>query len=156
MLFTNEEDFIKKLEAYLNTKFDKYSKSRIDFLLNEYKGKSIAVVKKVPSVTTKLKVITKYRVIDKGKLPLCTQEVLESEGLKICEKHNIPYQQFVQSVERKSPTYITDVRKEFCKLILTRYNSERKQLMDFFHVDHSSIVHYLQDERGSIFFKDAV
>ena len=156
MPFTNEDDFIKKLEAYLNVNFDMYSKSRINSLLKEYRSADMPVIQKVTSTTEKIRVITKYRVIDKSKLKKCNEAILDAEALKICEKHDVPYASFVQSPCRKATCKISDARKEFCRIMLTKYNTDRKQLQDFLHVDHSSIVTYLKEENESIFFKEAI
>lgn len=156
MPFTHEDDFIKKLEAYLNVSFDMYSKNRINTILKEYRAADTPVVQKVTTTNEKIRVITKFRIIDSSKLKKCTPARLEAEARKICEKHNVPYEPFVQSVYRKSPCNITAARKEFCRVMLTKYNTERKQLQDFLHVDHSSIITYLKEDETRVFFKEAI
>lgn len=154
--FTAEQDFIKKLEAYFNIKYDIYSKNRIALYLKEFKESDSPVIEKVFATHQKVRTVTKFMVIDKSKLPLCTQEAMESEAIKICEKYKVPYDKFVLCPLKKSSCTISDARKEFCRIMLTRYNTERKQIQEFLHVHHSSIVTYLKIGDDSIFYKEAI
>ena len=151
--FTAEEDFIKKLESYFNTKYSESSRDRILFYLKEFKESESPVIEKVVSTKQKIRTITRFVVIDKSKLPICTQQAMELEATKICEKYKVDYNKFVQCPLKKSTCTISDARKEFCKIMLTRYNTERKQLQTFLHVHHSSIITYLKIGDDSIFYK---
>lgn len=145
--FTPEQDCIKKIEAYLNIKLDEYSNKRVTTMLDEFlAAKTIKPEKKTYKPTTSESIKQLRDFIAKNNLSrqLCTSEILEMEGLKICISHNIPYELFVKAPYGKSSTEVSNARKEFCKLVLKNYKTKRNQLINFFSVHHSTIILYIK------------
>ena len=87
----------------------------------------------------------KYIYIDTSVLKLCTEEDIIREAKSICEKYGTDYERFKKAKSGKSTVGMTDVRKIFCKYMLANYKIARKQLQDFFMVDHSTIIFYIND-----------
>lgn len=138
---TPEDEFIQDLEGYLDIKFDKYSESRILTYLNDYKSKFPPKIIVKRGYSDRIK----YKYIDTSLLKICTEEQLVKEAKEICEKYNIDYSRFVKSASGKSTSGVTDIRKIFCRYMLSTYRITRRQLQDFFSVDHSTLIYYIND-----------
>lgn len=136
---TNEEKFISNLEVYLGYKLDEYGVKRVLGYLNEYRVE-------IPPFVIKGRAERTVRVISPDK-PIPSTEDIVYEAKKICLKYEIDYSAFLNRGRRKTNSTIAEIRKEFCREMVSNYNIRRKQLEDFFHVDHSTIIYYLSGKR---------
>lgn len=134
-----EEEFIDALEGYMDTKFDNYSVNRISNYLKKYKDKIPVRYKKIRAS----RVLIKY--IDTSNFKRCTVTTLKREAKRLCDELGIEYDQFTYSPNQKSTIAITEARQKFCKYILTHYKCERKKLQEFFHVHHSTVIFYINE-----------
>jgi len=137
---TLEEKFILNLEVYLGYKLNEFGHKRITAYLNEYKAG-------LPVTLVRGKRERDIRVMSQSIKPIPTTEDIIYEAKKICLKYEIDYSDFLNRGKRKTTSHIAEVRKEFCKEMIQSYNIKRRQLQDFFKVDHSTIIYYLQGKR---------
>lgn len=147
---TNEEIFISNLEVYLGYKLDGYGKKRITGYLKEYEDAiPERVVMKYRTVTRYLdKSVTEFQETDHR--PIATEGLLEERGKEVCSQYGVSYSEFRKSESGKSRNEIANVRREFCRYIVTHFQCKRKMLQDFFQVDHTTIIHYLHTQKVEI------
>jgi len=136
---TNEEKFISNLEVYLGYKLDEYGVKRVLGYLNEYRLN-------IPPFILKGKSERAVKIVNPS-LPIPSAEDIIYEAKKICLKYEIDYSAFLNRGRRKTTSTIAEIRKEFCREMMTNYNIRRKQLEEYFRVDHATIIYYLQGKR---------
>lgn len=147
-----EQDFIKKLEAYLFQEFSEFDKNRIIYFLEEYKEKlnleeKVVIKEVIKEVVREVKVYEKVDDIPiefpiRKYKQLATGYILQDHAKKMCEENNIDYKKF----RKKSMTTTMDVtllRKEFCHYIVNNYEVKLTTLGEFFGLHHATIFYYL-------------
>lgn len=148
-----EENFIKKLEAFLDREFDKYSNSRIQMYLKEYRDEIPAVVIKKevkPERTYEVKLPepeTKRDVVYKT---YATPDDLIRDAKDLCALYKIDIDEFMNRKHAKARAHVVDVRKQFCSMSFERYFCSNDILAKFFKVHHSTISFYLYGKKYMI------
>ena len=137
-----EEQFIKKLETYLDEDFNDYTKRRICGYLMEYR-EAIPLVVIKPKKEEKEEITIKERMKDRHRKEFITQEELLLEAHQLCEEHGVSINDFVINKSARSRNYIGELRKKFCSIIHEKYLCSNMVLSEFFNVHHSTISHYL-------------
>lgn len=133
---TAEQNFIKKLEAYLDCEINDYGKRRIEGYLRDYAAE-VPQIKKIEFPKDD------YIYIKKEANDL----TLYSEAQRLCEANLISVFDFLNPKNGKSTNLVAEVRKVFCKEMLNRYKISIKELKEFFGVDHSTISHYIHGKK---------
>lgn len=142
-----EQNFIKKLEAYLFQDFSDFDKNRIYSFLEEYK-KDLNIEVKEKIVIKEIKIYEKIENLE-PEIPVqqyklaATPNVMLEEAIKFCEKHNVSINDFRRNKTRKGRYEITSLRKEFCAMIADRFIFKMGDLGDFFNLHRTCINHYL-------------
>jgi hypothetical protein len=140
-----EEQFIKKLETYLDEDFNDYTKKRIYGYLMEYREAiPLVVIKPQKEEKEEKEEITiKERMRDRHRKEFITQEELLVEAHQLCEDYDVSINDFVINKSARSRNYIGELRKKFCSIIHEKYLCSNMVLSEFFNVHHSTISHYL-------------
>lgn len=137
---TAEENFIRKLEVYLDTVFDKYSYNRVMVMLKEYR-------QEIPSVVVKEKLVEKFVPM----LPTLPQQITDEQLMllasELCLAKRISINEFIHTKQGYCKGNIVELRKEFCKKIKETYLITNKQLKLFFGVDHTTITYYINGKK---------
>lgn len=143
----HEEQFIRKLEAFLNENFNDYSKKRILTYLKEYTETIPPVVVKKERVKNELEKI----YID---CPNCkeyaTQEKLKEDAIEFCLLNDIDFDSFAKSKRIKTNCKIAELRKEFTVKSFEKYLCSNNLLAEFFNVHYSTISFYLYGKKTRI------
>jgi hypothetical protein len=133
-----ENNFINKLDAFLEQDLTDFEKDKIRILLREYRDEIPAIV-----VNKRVNVFVPTPPPDK----ICTKDILMREAKSICKKYEITLNKFLHPKKGKCTSKVTDIRKEFVNKMLQEYKTERKQLFELFNVDHSTITYYIKGKR---------
>jgi hypothetical protein len=143
-----ELEFLRKLETFLDQEFNEYSKNRILSYLQEFKDQiPPVIIKKERSPTNEIVKIREHLTMGKQRI---SQEVLIKEATDYCASINMELKTFIDSSRKKAPTEVVAARKEFCKMVLTKYYCSNNHLVKLFNTHHSTIVFYLH---GKKYFK---
>ena len=138
---TPENNFIKKLQAFMDTEFNQYSVNRINTYLGEYRDEiPPIIIKSEPTEIVKDVFIPRQEYVKKIKI---TYEELVRDAVAICEEFEISYTDFMERVRVKAKTRIVDVRKTFCQRAFEKYFCNNDVLARFFNIHHSTISFYL-------------
>lgn len=140
---TSEDNFIRKLEIFMDDEFPPFTKNKINTLLREYRDE-------MPPMVIR-KVVEKSSEPFKPNLPIVpikiTDEQLMLLASEICLSKNISINEFMQSKNGKCRNDISEVRKEFCQKLVSTYVIPKKQLKEFFGVNHTTISFYIHGKR---------
>lgn len=148
---TPELTFIKKLEVYLDEKFNEYTVNRILSYLKEYKIETTPiVVKKQEEESAELEkeyrnsiseMKSQYEILRKKEF--ATQEILMAKAADISELYKVSLDEFMNGKTNKAKHEIVNARKIFCEYIHCNYLIKNNDLAAFFGVHHSTISFYL-------------
>ena len=133
---TAEQSFIRKLELYLGSDINDYGKKRIVVYLKEYAAE-IPPIKKI-NFEAGLPAVQKKEI---------SEETLYTEAKTICDLMSIPISDFMFAESGKATDKVTASRKIFCLEVITKYNLLRKDLKQFFGVDHTTISYYIHGKK---------
>ncbi|NBU81795.1 MAG: hypothetical protein EBS55_09130 [Flavobacteriaceae bacterium] len=133
----NEDLFVRELSAFLDTKFNDFSKTRIIRMLSDYKSR-------LPPVT-----ITKFieRTVVEKRQPsapmksLITESEMFIEAKQICDLYEIDMNMFM--TKKKCLAKVASARKAFCRKMYNQYMCNNSMLSKFFDVHHTTISFYL-------------
>jgi hypothetical protein len=143
----SEQSFIKKLEAYLNTEFNEYSKNRIIMYLEEYKAEIPPIIITKANKTEVVQEITESRRENYKYKELVTNDMLLKEAAELCGLHQMSSLDFFNTKKYKSSKEVVNVRKIFCQKIFENYLCNNNILAAFLGVDHSTITFYLYGKK---------
>ena len=136
---TTKQEFLKKLETYLDIELSAFDKVRVEGYLDEYVG----------SIPPKIEIREVIQFKDRySSLEPCADGLIESEGKKICKEFGVTYTEFIRPKSGKSTTLITEVRKIFCHRMIKCFNASRNQLIDYFNVDHTTVCYYINGKKS--------
>jgi len=133
---TAEQNFIKKLEAYLDCEINDYGKRRISGYLKEYAAEA-------PQIG-RVNVVREVPMQEKKEIQ---ENTLYQEAQKICEEKFISIFDFLNPKNGKSTNEMAAIRKEYCARMLRKYTIQKKDLKEFFGVDHTTISHYIHGKQ---------
>jgi hypothetical protein len=139
----NEDLFVRELSAFLDTKFNDFSKTRIIRMLSDYKSR-------LPPVT--ITKIVDRTVVEKrpSSIPiksLITESEMFIEAKEICELYEVDFNMFM-SKNRKCVTKVASARKAFCRKMYNEYLCNNSMLSKFFDVHHTTISFYLHGKNS--------
>jgi len=120
----NKDLFLKKLETYLDLKFNDFDRKRIGEYLIEFRD------------SLPVKNVFKERLLP------CPDSVLMKEGRDICEEFGVDFALFLKPKNKKSTNEITTVRRLFCERVKANYQCTNNKLIEFFRVNHATISFY--------------
>jgi hypothetical protein len=148
-----EDEFVRKLEMFLDEDFNDFSKRRIKSFLSEYR-------EQIPPITIiKDKIILKEKIVYRTFKDLVdapepkrrtykvyvSNDILMSDAKELCKSYNMTLEKFFS--RSKVTMEVGKLRKIFCVNIFERYFCTNNILADFFGVHHSTISFYLYDKR---------
>ena len=148
-----ENEFLRKLEMFLDEDFNEFSRKRILGFLSEYK-------EQIPPITiVKDKIILKEKIVYKTfKDPIdapepkrrtykvyVSNDILMSDAKELCESYGMPLEKFFS--KSKVTMEVGKLRKIFCVNMFERYFCTNNILADFFGVHWSTISFYLYGRR---------
>jgi hypothetical protein len=145
-MISEENQFIKKLEVYLDKKFNDYTKNRILGYLKEYVD---AVPEPNPIIVykEKIKEVIKEVEVNPRNLysykPIITQKELLDNAKELCDIYDISIEEFLDSSKARIKSNIVKVRKKIFHTIHYKYICINKILAEFLNVHHSTITYYL-------------
>ncbi len=134
---STENDFLKKLELYLDLTFNDFDQKRILGYLQDY------VNGLDPIVVYQNKIIEKIVIEVRKPSIIATQTDLENEALTLCNEYEISVDAFMNPPNGKSTNEVTTARKDFCSRILSKYKCTQNRLKEFFKVNHATISYYM-------------
>ena len=143
----NENEFIKKLEAYLDTKFNDYSRNRIIKYLEEYKEQIPPIIITKGNKQEIIKQIQEDKIENYKYKELVTNDILLREAVEICNLYQMSSIDFFNTKKYKSSRDVVKVRKIFCQKIFENYLCNNNILAAFLNVDHSTITFYLYGKK---------
>lgn len=133
---TAEQSFIRKLELYLGSDINDYGKKRISVYLKEYAAE-----------TPQIGVVNFVRELPMQEKKQIQENTLYEEAQKICQEKVVSIFEFLNPKNGKSTNDMTAIRKEFCARMLRKYTIQKKDLKEFFGVDHTTISHYIHGKQ---------
>jgi len=143
---TSENQFIKKLEVYLDQYFNEFSKNRILGYLKEYVD-AIPEQKPIIIYQDKIKEVIKEVEVEPKNFyaykPFITKSELMDNAKDLCAVYDISIEEFLDSSRARIRTDIAKVRKKFCHTIHSKYICSNKTLAELLNVHHSTITYYL-------------
>ena len=143
----HEEQFVRKLEAFLNEDFNDYSKKRIISYLNDYADSIPPVVIKKERVGNELE---KIYINCTNCKEYATIEKLKEYAIEFCLLNNIDFDSFAKSKRIKTNCKIAELRKEFTVKSFEKYLCSNNLLAEFFNVHYSTISFYLYGKKTRI------
>jgi hypothetical protein len=153
---TNEENqFIKKLEVYLDKEFGEYSRNRILGYLKEYVD---SIPKQKPTIVyqEKIKEVIKEVEVEPKNFysykPFVTKKELMDNAKDLCAVYDISIEDFLDSSKPRIRCDIAKVRKKFCHTIHSKYICSNKMLGELLNVHHSTITYYLVGKKLRKFY----
>jgi len=138
---TAENEFIKKLETFLDQVFNDYGKKRISTYLEEYKDKIPPII-----ITKEKKDIKNSLFIDRrivGFKSVVNNEQLMQDAIELCKEHDININDFMDRKHKKARTDVVELRKRFCQECYEKYICNNDALSKFFNIHYSTISFYL-------------
>lgn len=145
-MISEENQFIKKLEVYLDQEFNQYSRNRILGYLKEYVD-AIPEQKPIIIYQDKIKEVIKEVEVEPKNFysykPFVTKEELMDNAKDLCTAYDITIEEFLDSSKARIRCDIAKVRKKFCHTIHSKYICSNKMLGELLNVHHSTITYYL-------------
>jgi hypothetical protein len=145
-MISEENQFIKKLEVYLDKEFGEYSRNRILGYLKEY-ADSIPQPNPIVIYKEKIKEVIKEVEVKPKNLyaykPIITQKELLDNAKELCSIYDISIEEFLDSSKARIKSNIVKVRKKLCHTIHSKYICSNKILAELLNVHHSTITYYL-------------
>jgi hypothetical protein len=143
----HEEQFVRKLEAFLNEDFNDYSRKRIISYLKDYADSIPPVIIKKERINNEIEKV----LVD---CPNCkeyaTIEKLKEDAIEFCLLNNVDFNSFTKSKMIKTNCKIAELRKEFTVKSFEKYFCSNKILANFFNVHYSTISFYLYGKNTRI------
>lgn len=142
---TPENEFIKKLEAFLDKQLNDYSKNRITRYLEEYKDEIPPIVITRERKDAVADSLTNRRI--SGYKHAVTNEELMNDVVEICQLSNIDINDFMDRKHKKARTKVVELRKIFCQAAYEKYICTNDTLSKFFNIHYSTISFYLYGKK---------
>lgn len=143
---TPEKSFLKDLTDYFTeVEFSDTDLSRVEVMLSDYRDK-IGMEK---LIVFRDKVVEKvvYRKIPKNR-EAATPEKLYSLAKIICKDTGVRYVNFINNRLRRATAEVKIARGKFCLSALSQFEINQNFLADYFSVDHSTIVFYINGKKS--------
>lgn len=143
---TAENEFIKKLETFLDQVFNDYSKKRISLYLQEYKDKiPPIIINKTKKEIVRTDVFESRRII--GNKFAVTNDELMNDAIEMCKKYDVDIKDFMDRKHKKARTKVVELRKKFCQDSYEKYICNNDTLSKFFNIHYSTISFYLYGKK---------
>lgn len=141
---TAENEFIKKLEAFLDQVFNDYSKRRISNYLEEYKDSIPPIIIKQNKDSKNTTYLDRKTI---GLKSFVDSDKLMQDAIELCQEYNIEINDFMDRKHKKCRTEVVELRKKFCQDSFVKYVCSNDTLSKFFNIHYSTISFYLYGKR---------